>query len=224
VKHVKDVQAWVEWWVLWRRVAAGLSRPHHDEIARRLLPFLIPSRGGGPTKKASRPRPEPHEVAEMWRCAASLERVTPEVKESLGQPLVKDLSRPNLGNHVLWCLGRLGARVPLYGPANTTVGTETAARWLDSLLARDFASGRESSDAVFALGQLARVSGDRARDIDPELRSLVLARMARLGATDVDLHPVREYTQREATEQGVALGDALPVGLRLISEPESAGV
>jgi hypothetical protein len=224
VKHVKDIQCWVEWWVLWRRVAAGLSRPHHDEVSRRLVPFLLPPKGGGPSKKANRPRPEPHEVAEMWRCAVSLERLAAEVKESLGQPLVKELSRPTLGGHVLWCLGRLGARVPLYGPANTTVARETAGRWLDALLARAYAPGRESSDAVFALGQLARVSGDRARDVDPDLRDRVTEKMTLLGATDDDLRPVREYTERAAAEQGVALGDALPVGLRLITESESAGV
>lgn len=224
VKHAKDIQCWVEWWVLWRRVAAGLSRPHHDEVARRLTPFLLPPKGGGPAKKANRPRPEPHEVAEMWRCAASLERLVAEVKESLGQPLVKDLSRPALANHVLWCLGRLGARVPLYGPANTTVVKETAERWLDALLVRPYAPGRESADARFALGQLARVSGDRARDVDADLRGRVLVKMADLGASDDELRAVREYTEREAAEQGVALGDALPVGLRLIGAPESAGV
>src|SRR5262249_22124575 len=126
-------------------------------------------------------------------------------------------------NHVLWCLGRLGARVLLYGPANATVGKETAERWLKALLARDVSQGREASEALFALGQLARVSGDRSRDIDPDLRATVLERMSTLGASEDDLRPVREYTEREAAEMGVALGDALPVGLRLIETGEAAG-
>ena len=224
VKHVKDVQCWVEWWVLWRRVAAGLSRPHHEEISRRLIPSLLPSKGGGPAKKTNRPRPEPHELAEMWRCVASLERLAAEVKESLGQPLLKDLARPTLPNYTLWSLGRLGARVPIYGPANTVVRREAVEAWLNTLLGRDYAAGRESADALFALGQLARVSGDRARDIADELRARVLEKMAALGGEDDQLRPVRELTEREADEQGVALGDALPVGLRLISASTTAGV
>ena len=72
------MQCWAEWWILWRRVAAGLARPHHDEIYRRLAPFLLPVKGTSPAKKAGRPKPEPHELAEMWRCAASLERLAPE--------------------------------------------------------------------------------------------------------------------------------------------------
>ena len=53
----------------------GAERPHHEEIYRRLAPFLLPAKGASPAKKAGRPKPEPHELAEMWRCAASLERL-----------------------------------------------------------------------------------------------------------------------------------------------------
>lgn len=219
VKHQKDMQCWAEWWILWRRTSAGLARAHHDEIARRLTPFLLPAKGGQAPKKGGRPRPEPHEIAEMWRCAASLERLPSEQKEALGNVLARELSRPQLPNYALWCLGRLGARVLLYGPANTAVSRPTAERWLDALLLRDHAPGRETTDALFALGQLARISGDRGRDIDIDIRNLVLDRMIALGASEHDTKPVREFTEREATDQGIALGDALPIGLRLIGEP-----
>jgi hypothetical protein len=222
VRHIKDVQCWTEWWVLWRRVAAGLARPHHDEIYRRSVPFLLPDKGGGAAKKAGRPRPEPHELAEMWRCAASLERLTPEQKETLGRVLIKDLVRTGARSggvgtgHVLWCLGRLGARVLLYGPANATVPRETAEQWIETLLAHTPAPGREAADMAFALAQLARLAGDRARDIDEALRTRVLARLAELGADPATVRPVREYHELEAEQQGQALGDALPVGLRLL--------
>ncbi len=216
IKHVKDLQCWAEWWILWRRVAAGLSRAHHDEIYRRLAPFLLPGKGGGASKKASRPRPEPHELAEMWRCAASLERLAPDLKATLGDVLVKDLARPNPPNHILWCVGRLGGRVPLFGPANATVPKETAEHWATALLARKFAPSRETTDAIFALAQLGRVSGDRARDLDDSLRAGVLSRLGDLGADEATLRPVREYHELETEQQGQALGDALPVGLRLL--------
>jgi hypothetical protein len=219
VRHVRDVQCWVEWWVLWRRVAAGLTRPHHDEIGRRVVPFLLPSKGPvSPAKKASRPKVEPHELAEMWRCAAALERLTPETKESLGDVLVKELARPAIPGYLLWSLGRLGARVLLYGPANATVRREQAGAWVEALLARNYAPGREAGDAVFALAQLARISADRSRDLEPDLRARVVAKLHDLGATEHDVRPVEEFQERAAAEQGVALGDALPVGLRLIGE------
>src|SRR5262249_50111981 len=218
VRYIKDVQCWAEWWILWRRVAAGLSRPHHEEIYRRLGPFLLPAKGSSPAKKAGRPKPEPHELAELWRCAASLERLAPEVKEPLGNALLKELKNPSSASYVLWCLGRLGARVPLYGLANTVVRKETAQRWTYSLLGRTFAQGRETGDAIFALAQLARVANDRARDLDDALRNEVLIRLRELGADEAVLRPVREYHELESAQQVQALGDSLPIGLRLLSD------
>jgi molecular chaperone DnaK (HSP70) len=218
VRHPKDVQCWAEWWILWRRVAAGLSRQHHDEIYRRIAPFLVPVKGSSPSKKAGRPKPEPHELAEMWRCAASLERLVPEAKEGLGEPLLKDLARPSPPGYALWCLGRLGARVPLYGPANTVVPAAAVERWIKVLLDREYAPGRETSDAIFALAQLARFSGDRARDVSDRTRALVLDRLESLGADEGAMLPVREYRELEASQEGQALGDSLPIGLRLREE------
>lgn len=215
VLHPKDAQCWVEWWILWRRVAAGLNRAHHEEIYRRLAPFVLPPKGGG--KKPNRPRPEAHELGEMWRCAAALERLDARTKEPLGDALARELTRPAVGNHVLWSLGRLGARVPLYGPANTVVGPEAASRWIEPVLGRTPPTGRETTDTIFALTQLARVSGDRARDLPEPLRQRVLDRLAALGTPEAQCLPVREYHELEAAQTGVALGDALPIGLRLIA-------
>jgi molecular chaperone DnaK (HSP70) len=222
VRHTKDVQCWAEWWIMWRRVAAGLSRPHHEEVYRRLAPFLLPVKGTSPAKKAGRPKPEPHELAEMWRCAAALERLSPEVKESLGQALLKDLAGASPGAHVLWCLGRLGARVLLYGPANAVVRKEASERWCKALLGRSFQPGRETGDAIFALAQLARVANDRARDLDDALRAEALARLAALGAAEGVLLPVREYHELESSQQVQALGDSLPIGLRLLGDSSQA--
>jgi len=213
LKHVKDVQCWADWWVLWRRVAVGLNRAHHEEVHRRLLPFLLPPKGGG-GKKATRPKPGAHELSEMWRCAASLERLASALKEPLGDALVREVG----GVHALWCLGRIGARVPLYAPANVVVHPDKASRWVEAIIDRLFAPGRETLDAVFALAQMARISGDRARDLDEDLRRRVIDRLETLGASDDLIRPVREFQDWEAGEQGVALGDSLPIGLRLVAE------
>ena len=119
--------------------------PHHEEIYRRLAPcFPRAGQGNQPPKKAGRPKPESHELAEMWRCAAALERLTPEIKESLGDAILKEGAHGTSGAHVLWCLGRLGARVPLYGPANTVVRKEAAEQVGRKQLAGPLPAGRES--------------------------------------------------------------------------------
>ena len=215
LKHQKDVQCWADWWTLWRRVAAGLNRAHHEEIHRRLLPLLLPPKGGAAGKKPARPKPEAHELSEMWRCAGSLERLAPSLKEPLGDALARDLANPGTAVYALWALGRLGARVLLYGQANCVVHPDKTSRWVEVVLGREFAPGRESIDAVFALTQMARVSGDRARDLDESLRSRVITRLQGLGADEPQIRPVREFCEMGVTQQGAALGDSLPVGLRL---------
>ena len=223
VKFTKDLQCWADWWVLWRRVSAGLNRAHHEEIQRRIAPYLLPAKGGAAAKKLSRAKPESHELAEIWRCVASLERLDARLKEPLGETLVRELARPSLPGYLLWSLGRIGARVPLYGPANTVVSPDKAVAWVRALLARTFAPGREMTDAIFALTQLARVSGDRARDLDEPLRAEVIARLELLGADESTIRPVREFHELEATQQGQALGDALPTGLRLMARETVEG-
>ncbi len=57
-----------------------------------------------------------------------------------------------------------------------------------------------------------------ARDLAEPIRDRVLERLTALGAEDDVLKPVREYHELEAAQEGQALGDALPIGLRLRTE------
>ena len=114
----------------------------------------------------------------------------------------------------VWADWALGCRFT--GRPTRSSVKETAERWTRTLLGRSFAPGRETGDAIFALGQLARVAGDRARDLDESLRQEVLARLTELGADETALRPVREYHELETAQQVQALGDSLPIGLRLL--------
>ena len=158
----------------------------------------------------------------MRKCGAliaSLERLAPEVKEGLGGPLIKELSRPTTPGYLLWCLGRLGGRVPLYGLANTAVRREAVEQWIDLLLTRQYVPGRETSDAIFALSQLALLGRSRARPARlAARRSPGPPRTA--GADQTVLRPVREYHELEAAQESIALGDALLIGPRLREEDQ----
>ena len=52
----------------------------------------------------------------MWRCAAALEQLTPAIKESLGDVLLKESPHTSPGAYVLWCVGRLGGACPALRP------------------------------------------------------------------------------------------------------------
>jgi hypothetical protein len=135
----KDHRVRLEWWILWRRVSGGLVRTMQDELHKRLAPhFLVDAK-----KKSDRKAPSAQEAAEMWRVLASLERIAPMDKWKLGETLLARVEKQKeadpLGTRSpsakgssapsaveAWALGRLGARVPLYGPIENVVSRHKA--------------------------------------------------------------------------------------------------
>ncbi len=88
-----------------------------------------------------------------------------------------------------------------------------ASDWLEQLLRLDWKS---VVPAAFASTLLARMSGDRERDIEPELRGRVVRHLEAGGAPAAWVRMVQEVAELgEADEQRV-FGEALPPGLRLI--------
>jgi hypothetical protein len=213
--HDKDGPCRLEWWILWRRLSGGLTRAMQDELGKRVFPHFLPQK----TKSADRKAPSPQEAAEMWRTAASLERVHREEKFRLGEALWPRLEREvqggGKGTASAWVLGRLGARVPLYGPIENVVVRSKAEKWIERLLALDWSAAPR--ELAWACAEIARASGDRGRDLEEPLRQRAAARLAALpdGARLAQL--VLEPTELEAREERAAFGDALPVGLRLSS-------
>jgi molecular chaperone DnaK (HSP70) len=211
----KDDPCHLEWWILWRRISGGLTRTQQDELYKRIAPHFLPSFA----KKADRRSPGPQEAAEMWRTLASMERLPGKQKAELGDVLMTQLEKKKAVDQALWALGRLGARVPLYGPVEDVVGKGRAEKWLERLMALEW----KGDAAALAAAELARCSGDRARDLDESLRRRLAdklkqqnegARLARL---------VMEPVAREAKEERLAFGDALPSGLRLAAAEETGG-
>src|SRR6185503_9625605 len=163
--HHKEAAVWAAWWILWRRIAAGLPEEAHVSLFEAIAPHLKPA----PRQRVANPAKKPPGLAvdEMVRLLGALERLPVESKIEAGAWLIDKLdgSRPPPG--VVWALGRLGSRQPVARAAQSVVPAEVATAWLDRLLALDF---RVADEAPFAVLQLARRSGDRARDLDEATR------------------------------------------------------
>jgi hypothetical protein len=205
-----------DYWVLWRRVSGGLNATLQHALYDRLRPVLVPGKG-----KAG-PRPNPNELAEMWRAAGSLERLDVKHKEALGAALLKPLRRSPVPTYGFWALTRLGARALLYGPLNAVVHHQVVEGWLDGILGFEPGGDGERLAWAFCLSQLARRTGQRALDVDEAHRQNVL-NMLRGLAGKVPEHWVKmveEVTELEREEQGQMLGDSLPIGLRLLRPQE----
>jgi hypothetical protein len=202
--------------ILWRRLAGGLSRGQQRALANPLLAGvrglhhqLTTGRGRGgdfdfPT----------HEAAEVWRMLGSLELLDVKLKIELGNILLELLPKKKIQPvrpAVVWAIGRLGARVPLYGPLNTVLPAEVVGPWLPRLLKR---LGDEPIDQL-AVMQLARRTPDRYRNLAEETRRLATDWLEDHGAPTHYAQLVQQGGTLDSEEQGRVFGESLPAGLRL---------
>ena len=221
-EHRADPQVAAQWWTLWRRVAGGLP----EAAQLRLLDDFGYNLQAAEHPGAPLPPKPPGLVKgghdDMVRLGAALERIPPEHKAEVGdwllQPFTADgaviaNATPERDELRLWAVGRLGARQPFHGSAHGVVTADVAARWIDTLLALDW---RRRRMAAFAAAQLARMTGDRVRDLDPDRRAVVLARLAGAGAAPSWSAMVREVVELDAADEQALFGESLPVGLVLV--------
>ena len=114
------------------------------------------------------------------------------------------------------------ASAPIVAPQSSTTLSPRSVGHSAAIAGRSIAPGRETTDAIFALGQLARCSGDRVRDFSDQAREAAVEALSKLGADETTLAPVRHYRELEAAQEGEALGDSLPIGLRLRTGSETS--
>ena len=208
LQYVREGNNWSEWWTLWRRCAGGLDEARQLQVLEVLAGHLEDT-------DAARRRGDPVQGSydDMVRLAAALERVPAMHRSEVGKWLLERLARPAEKAHTWWALGRVGARESLYGSAHTVVPPETAAEWLQAVLALDW---KAVEPAAFAAAQLARLTGDRARDLPPELRDEVARRLAAMRAPQSWITMVREVVSLDDADRRRSFGEALPPGLRLL--------
>jgi molecular chaperone DnaK (HSP70) len=204
----KEKPVWTEFWVMWRRIAGGLSPERQVEIWNYLKPHLERRLVRQATKNQPKLKGvQPEGLDEMVRLAVSLEHLDSEEKTALGEWIA---ARVSTAGPWAWALGRLGTRVPLYGSVHKTVHAAKASEWLDLLLD---AHSRNIEGALFAIVQLARLTGDRSRDLDEHLRSRALDALRSSSAPDSWQRLILEVIKMETADQAKAFGDTLPAGL-----------
>ncbi|MGV3774124.1 MAG: Hsp70 family protein [Verrucomicrobiales bacterium] len=214
VEFHKEKPIWNEFWVMWRRIAGGLSEARQLEMWNYLRPVLEQRVPVKPPKNIQRVKGvQPDGYEEMVRTAASLENVSPAEKTWLGDLIISRLrEQPISGGPWLWTLGRLGTRVPIRGSSHHVVAPQVAAGWIHRLTS-DF---NKLDGVAFAVTQMARFAGDRARDLTENQRSQALQFLETKNVSPAWVKMVRELVRLEKADESRVLGDTLPAGLQLV--------
>ncbi len=216
-----------EWRILCRRIAGGLTVGRQAQLASTVISLIrqkhrqvITGRGRAGDYASSN-----HEAAEIWRMLGSLELLDQSTRAELGNIIIDFLDRrfsEPIQPALIWSLGRLGARVPLYGPLNLVLPTSTIRPWIKALVERKLHAAPENHDSAhqsavhLALMQLSRRTGDRFRDIDDALRQQILKELTSCGARVHLLELIRDGGHLEGEEAVQVFGESLPSGLTIL--------
>jgi len=205
--HATAPQVRLEWWILWRRVAAGLTAGQQRQVYQDIGSFLVP-------KKKSRFSRQ--ELTEMWMAMANMERLLVKDKVTLGRQLIQGFKIRKPQPQLQWALSRIGSRDPLYGSIDRVISPGEVTRWVDELLSIRW---KNFKPTVEMLSQLCRKTGDPLRDIDDRTRDRVVGWIESAGDFPEVKARITTRSIRQQQEKNTVFGESLPAGLVLTAAP-----
>ncbi len=203
--HSRHSQVRSDWWILWRRIAGGLSAGHQRQFFQDLTPYLF-------APKPIRQRTAPQEYLEMQMAAAGMERLAVKDKIRLGQLVLTDLQSKNPRPQQFWALSRIGARELLNGPIDRVIPPGLIQGWVEALITGNWADHGPVGQALL---HLARKTGDRTRDMDSAVIDRINNRLSGSGFSSDQLRVLFEVIPLREQETSAIFGEGLPSGLIL---------
>ncbi len=212
IEHRTDKAVNLEWWIFWRRVAGGLNRGKQEQLFAKLRPYVLPAKGKKPEKTS------PQERREIWLCVANLERIPVEIKIKLAEVALPQALK-KADRLFIFVLSRLLARELLYGPADRVIPSSVVNRILKEILSflrKKSPKAKIANLWAEALVNIARLTGDRVRDLPEEIRQEVFDFCREvLDISEEFLRPLKEAMPVASQERTRLFGETLPLGLKL---------
>jgi len=209
VVFADDLQCQVEMLVLLRRIAGGINASEQQAFYRKRTRRADRKKKGRVNRQLE---------CEEWRLFASLEHLLASTRAALGHELLAKI-RKEPGEAIwLWSLGRLGARIPLYGPRHSVVAAEIAGKWVKALLdLSPFTAATGSAIVQIARRTDDRSRDDRSRDIDDAIRERAISRLMAVGVAEETIQLLSKYVPPEPADAVRSFGESLPPGLQVVS-------
>ncbi|BBO66965.1 heat-shock protein [Desulfosarcina alkanivorans] len=199
--HANAPQVRAEWWIMWRRVAAGLTPGQQRQFFQDLYPALVVKKGSRVSRQ---------EFTEIWMATASMERLHVNDKITLGRQLIRQFKAKKPQPQLLWALARIGARDLLYGSIDRVAPPAEVGGWVETILGRTWKNPKPVAEM---LSQLCRKTGDPLRDIPVTISGQAAGWMDAAGDFPDQVARITRQSARKQKERNTIFGESLPAGL-----------
>jgi hypothetical protein len=156
---------------------------------------------------------------ELLRLVGALEWISLSDKKNVANALlaaIKKKKLEHLRGAMLWTLGRIGCRRPVYATLQQVVPASVVQGWIEKLLSLEDASFVDCLEPMsLCMMQLAVKTHDRYRDHSSSLRDRVVHRLEKAGAPKTHIDFVSSGGKLDDSMEESILGDSLPLGFRL---------
>jgi molecular chaperone DnaK (HSP70) len=188
-------------YILWRRVAGGLSRERQETIL---------------TPELSRLRTQKNPPAELVRLAGSFERITPIVKSEIIDLFLQ--SARELATTNRYCapyltgLGLLLNRTPLYAGPENVVPVVHVERAFEAFSDLDWTEPELAEIETLFL-RAARIADNPSVDLPKALREKIASKLEKSGVAGPKLRRLRMFVPVAGLDRASLFGESLPPGL-----------
>jgi DNA-K related protein len=190
----------VQEYILWRRVAGGLTPDRQETLLAGELNVI----------RSGRASPE------LIRLAGSLEHLRRGTKADLIEICIRQaLQRINVQQHCapyLAALGLLLNRTPFHAGPESVVPPDMVARAYAAFQHFDWTEPELLEVQVLFL-RAARVVGDRSLDVPTSVRNQIAAKLERAGVGSARTAGIKAFTPVGRAERSTLYGESLPPGL-----------
>ena len=194
----------IQSYILWRRVAGGLSSARQSEL---IQPEL------GRLKIAKSP------PGDLIQLVGSLERLPLDLKQELAADFIeRSLEQMQKGGHAspyLIALNGLMSRIPLYAGPECVLPPELVEQAFQAFGKTDWSSPRYVMELRSLFLRAARLTGDRQLDVSKPLAKKIAAKLVKAGASQQKVTSLIAVIPMSVNDRTQQFGESLPAGLVL---------
>lgn len=208
-REVKEHGSAIQRWICYRRISGGLNKGQQMQLVSEILPSVLNLKKREMIFDA---KVNTYEYSEKVRVLGSMELIEGELKEQIGEALLRKIETQGALPSDYWALSRMGARHLAYGSIGNVLSKTVCIHWIERLLAL---KDQDMEQVFFVVGQLARKTDQRELNLPKKIIEKVVEDWRERPGGERLRDLIEKETVLTRLEQERIFGERLPAGLSL---------